>query len=75
MQKDLIQPQPGETGLKKKRTIQDYEFVTDSKSKTPDLGKGSYGSVKLALDKTDNKHYAIKIVMIFIASASVNSIV
>jgi len=52
------------TNTKKKRTIQDYEFVTEGKSNTSDLGKGSYGSVKLAMDKIENKLYAIKIVSI-----------
>ncbi len=65
----MIQQQPAEAGLKKKRSIQDYEFVSDAKSKTSDLGKGSYGSVKLALDKQENKHYAIKIVTIHISAA------
>mgnify|MGYP003876942851 FL=1 len=54
----------GGSNQKRKRTIQDYEFVPDSKSRTSDLGKGSYGSVKLAVDKLDNKLYAIKIVSI-----------
>ena len=53
---------------KKKRTIQDYEFVPDDKNNPTDLGKGSYGSVKLAVDKNDNKKYAIKIVFTFIIS-------
>jgi len=49
---------------KKKRTLQDYEFVINenSKFKTSDLGKGSYGTVKKCRDKHTGKILAMKIV-------------
>lgn len=49
---------------KKKKTIDDYEFIVNEggKTKTSDLGKGSYGSVKKVKDKETGKVYAMKIV-------------
>ncbi len=49
---------------KRKRTLDDYEFVLNENSrfKTSDLGKGSYGTVKKARDRHTGKLYAIKIV-------------
>ena len=49
---------------KKRKTLDDYEFITNenSRSKTSDLGKGSYGSVKKVRDKENGKIYAMKIV-------------
>jgi len=41
---------------KKKKTKEDYDFLPGK-----ELGKGSYGCVKLALDKTNGQKYAIKI--------------
>mmetsp|Transcript_16648 Transcript_16648/g.14532 ORF Transcript_16648/g.14532 Transcript_16648/m.14532 type:complete len:142 (+) Transcript_16648:64-489(+) len=48
---------------KKRKTLDDYEFITNenSRSKTSDLGKGSYGSVKKVRDKENGKIYAMKI--------------
>lgn len=53
------------SGDKKKRTIDDYEFLVNDSSKSPaELGKGAYGTVKRAVDKNDGKTYAIKLVTI-----------
>ena len=51
---------------KRKRTLDDYEFVLNENSrlKTSDLGKGSYGTVKKVRDKHTGKIYAIKIVIL-----------
>jgi len=48
---------------KRRRTLDDYEFVLNENSrfKTSDLGKGSYGTVKKAREKHTGKIYAIKI--------------
>ena len=50
--------------LKKKRAIEDYDFIVNenSKLKTSDLGKGSYGTVKKVKDRLNGKTYAMKIV-------------
>jgi hypothetical protein len=48
---------------KKRKTLEDYEFIDDKKS---DLGKGAYGQVKLVREKGDpSKMYAMKIVSSF----------
>jgi hypothetical protein len=49
---------------KKKKTLDDYEFIVNDngKTKTSDLGKGSYGSVKKVKEKESGKIYAMKIV-------------
>lgn len=57
-----IEIAPANSSQKKKRTIQDYEYVTDNKTNSTELGKGSYGSVRLVIDKNDKKLYAIKTV-------------
>ena len=51
---------------KKKKTLDDYEFVMNDngKSKSSDLGKGSYGAVKKVRDKENGKIYAMKIVLV-----------
>ena len=47
---------------KRKRTIDDYQFIGDPTKSPGVLGQGAYGSVKKVIDKHDNKMYAIKIV-------------
>ena len=48
-----------------KKTLEDYETVIVPTKGTPDLGKGSYGSVKLVKEKgnTNNEYFAMKIVI------------
>lgn len=41
-----------------RRKPEEFEIV----NKKADLGKGSYGEVKLVKDKTNEKEYAMKIV-------------
>jgi hypothetical protein len=51
-----------DTNSKKKKTLEDYEIITDH----PDLGKGAYATVKLVKEKDDpTKLYAMKIVITF----------
>lgn len=53
-----------------KRCIEDYEEVIHPKKFTSELGKGSYGSVKLVRAKGENdKLYAMKIVIFAISKA------
>lgn len=49
----------------KKKCLGDYEEVTVKNKSTCELGKGSYGSVRLVKDKSDNCLYAMKIVSFF----------
>lgn len=44
-----------------KRTLNDFEEV-EVKNKSPILGKGSYGIVKLVKEKNSGTLYALKIV-------------
>lgn len=46
----------------KRRTIEDYEFVDHPEKNTSDLGKGTYGRVKLVKDKRNDQLFAMKIV-------------
>lgn len=46
----------------KKKNFFDFEEVLLKNKTTSELGKGSYGCVKLVRDKTDNCLYAMKIV-------------
>ena len=47
-----------------KKTLDDYETVILPSKGTADLGKGSYGSVKLVKEKgnSNNEYFAMKIV-------------
>ena len=45
-----------------KKRKEDFEFVTIGPNGKDELGKGSYGCVKLARDKSTGQLYAIKIV-------------
>ena len=46
-----------------KRKLEDFEFAIHPQKATSDLGKGSYGSVKLVREKENpDKLYAMKIV-------------
>lgn len=55
-----------QTKAQTKRTLQDFEVVTHPQKSTSDLGKGSYGSVKLVKEKgKGDKLYAMKIVCTF----------
>ena len=47
---------------KRKKTREDYDFILGPNGKE-DLGKGSYGCVKLAVDKSTGQQVAIKIVI------------
>lgn len=48
-----------------KKSLDDYEVVNHPTKSTPDLGKGSYGCVKLVKEKgKGDKLYAMKIVSI-----------
>ncbi|KAL4465052.1 hypothetical protein ABPG72_012235 [Tetrahymena utriculariae] len=42
-----------------RKTVDDYTFL-DQKDKKAFLGQGSYGTVRLAIDKSDGQKYAIK---------------
>ena len=46
----------------KKKCLNDYEEATIKNKSTSELGKGSYGCVKLVKDKDDGCLYAMKIV-------------
>lgn len=48
----------------KKKCLNDYEEVMIKNKNTSELGKGSYGCVKLVKDKEDGLLYAMKIVKI-----------
>jgi len=50
--------------MRKRKTLDDYEFVINenSRNKTSELGKGSYGCVKKVKDKETGKIYAMKMV-------------
>jgi len=54
------------------KNINDFDLIkiNDSsmhkKKNDSDLGKGSYGKVKLARDRSDGKLYALKIVFFFL---------
>lgn len=48
--------------VQKKKILADYEEVTLKNKTTSELGKGSYGCVKLVKDKDDGLLYAMKIV-------------
>lgn len=48
--------------VQKKKILSDYEEVTLKNKSTSELGKGSYGCVKLVKDKEDGILYAMKIV-------------
>ena len=45
------------TNKKAKKSLKDYELVNVANKKTPDLGKGAFGSVRLVKDKSDDKLY------------------
>ena len=50
-----------------KKTLEDYEVVNVPNKNSADLGKGSYGSVKLVKEKgnpNSNKLFAMKIVIL-----------
>lgn len=47
-------------------SLTDFEFTTSGLD-SPNLGKGSYGVVKLAKDKRNGKEVAIKIVVLTIS--------
>ena len=57
---------PNDMSTKKQKTLEDYELVNQPNKTNPDLGKGSFGQVKLVRDKVDPKKlYALKIVFFF----------
>ncbi len=49
--------------VKGKKSLEDYVLVNNPKKNTPELGKGAFGDVKLAQDKSDGLLYAIKSVL------------
>ena len=57
---------------KRKKTREDYSFIAGPNGKE-ELGKGSYGCVKLAMDKSTGQHVAIKIVTIILQFKFIDS--
>ena len=44
------------------KTMKDFEFIDDPLRNRPNLGIGSFGVVRLAKNRKDDRYYAIKIV-------------
>ena len=47
-----------------RRKIEEFELIQNGRQ--ADLGKGSYGQVKLVKDKINQKEYAMKIVFLLV---------
>jgi len=52
---------PTHTSTKPKRQLNEFELISDPKSKSSKLGKGSFASVRLVREKKTNILYAMKI--------------
>ena len=46
----------------KRKTLEDYEVCQLPGNKT-ELGRGSYGTVKLVVDRAEGKRYAMKVMV------------
>lgn len=52
-----------ESSKKKQKNLEDFEVINQPNKSNADLGKGSFGQVKLVRDKADpSKQYAMKVV-------------